>query len=38
MDVNVILNDFERLKKAWDHDLYRVRLRMTGSIFTMEIK
>ncbi len=28
----------ERLKKAWDHDLYRVRLRMTGSIFTMEIK
>lgn len=28
----------ERLKKAWDHDLYRVRLRMTKSVFTMEIQ
>lgn len=28
----------DRLKKAWDHDLYRVRLRMTGSEFTMEIR
>lgn len=28
----------ERLKKAWDHDLYRVRLRMTGNEFTMEIR
>lgn len=27
-----------RLQKAWDHDLYRVRLRMTGSAFTMEIR
>lgn len=26
-----------RLKKAWDHDLYRVRLTMTGSVFTMEV-
>lgn len=28
----------ERLKKAWDHDLYRVRLRLTGNVFTMEIR
>ncbi|MDE5745963.1 MAG: heparinase II/III-family protein, partial [Acetatifactor sp.] len=28
----------ERLKKAWNHDLYRVRLRMTGNEFTMEIR
>ncbi len=27
----------ERLKKAWDHDLYRVRLTMHGKVFTMEI-
>lgn len=27
----------ERLKKAWDHDLYRVRLKMTGNEFTMEV-
>lgn len=26
-----------RLKKAWDHDLYRVRFTMTGSVFTMEV-
>lgn len=26
-----------RLQKAWKHDLYRVRLIMAGSIFTMEI-
>ncbi|MDE5803826.1 MAG: heparinase II/III-family protein [Lachnospiraceae bacterium] len=26
-----------RLQKAWDHDLYRVRLTMTGNVFTMEI-
>lgn len=25
-----------RLKKAWDHDLYRVRLTMTGGMFTMK--
>lgn len=28
----------ERLKKAWDHDLYRVRLQMTEKEFTMEIR
>lgn len=28
----------QRLKKAWDHDLYRVRLQMTGSVFTMEVR
>ncbi len=28
----------QRLQKAWDHDLYRVRLRMTENIFTMEIR
>ncbi len=28
----------ERLKKAWDHDLYRIRLRMNGNLFTMEIR
>jgi len=28
----------QRLKKAWDHDLYRVRLQMTGNVFTMEIR
>ena len=27
-----------RLKKAWDHNLYRVRLRMTGGAFTLEIQ
>ena len=27
-----------RLKKAWDHDLYRVRLLMTGNTFTIEIQ
>jgi len=27
----------ERLKKAWDHDLYRVRPTMHGKVFTMEI-
>lgn len=26
-----------RLKKAWDHDLYRVRLTMTDSVFVMEV-
>lgn len=26
-----------RLQKAWDHDLYRVRLTMTGNEFTMEV-
>ncbi len=26
-----------RLKTAWDHDLYRVRLKMTGPEFKMEI-
>lgn len=26
-----------RLQKAWDHDLYRVRLTMTGSVFVMEV-
>ncbi len=26
-----------RLQTAWDHDLYRIRLRMTGEEFAMEI-
>ena len=26
-----------RLQTAWDHDLYRVRLTMTGNVFTMEV-
>lgn len=27
-----------RLQKAWDHDLYRIRLRMTGTDFHMTIQ
>lgn len=27
----------KRLQKAWDHDLYRIRLRLTASCFTMKI-
>ncbi len=27
-----------RLKKAWDHDLYRIRLKMTGPDFHMDIQ
>ena len=27
-----------RLKKAWDHDLYRIRLQLTGTEFQMEVQ
>lgn len=27
-----------RLKRAWDHDLYRIRLKMTGNDFCLTIK
>lgn len=28
----------KRLKAAWDHDLYRIRLTMTGALFEMTIR
>lgn len=27
-----------RLKTAWDHDLYRIRLRKRGGVFRLTIK